>query len=296
MNPKPRLDELLVQRGFFEDVHAARAAVLAGEVIVGEHRETSAGKRLSPDVELRLKSGAQPAEFASRAGKKLDHALDAFSLDVHGMNCVDLGASTGGFTDCLLQRGAAHVSAVDVNYSQFSWRLRNDSRVSLFERTNVRGIDVAECGGPFDLVVADLSFISLGAVFGDMARLAGETGTLVTLVKPQFEARREDVGEGGLISDANVHCQVLTSVVDAARENGFSVLGLTFSPLPGRKSNNLEFLLWAKRGAPRQGKGVTIGELEIRGVVEAAHRELRGNLEGSSRSSPATSRSQTSSA
>ncbi len=162
-----RLDELLVQQGLCPDLHDAQACVIAGEVVVGEHRATSAGMNVKPDAPVRLKSSKQRGGFVSRGGLKLQHALDVFDMDVTGLSCVDLGASSGGFTDCLLQRGAAHVSAVDVGVGQFDWGLRNDPRVSLFERTNIRNVSAADIGGPFDLAVADLSFISLTCVMGD---------------------------------------------------------------------------------------------------------------------------------
>lgn len=149
-----RLDELLVERGLARDLHDAQAYVMAGEVVVGEHRATSAGMSVKPDVALRLKDDKRRGGFVSRGGLKLQQALDTFGLEVGGLACADLGASSGGFTDCLLQRGAARVSAVDVGVGQFDWRLRNDPRVSLFERTNIRNVSAADIDGPFDLVVA----------------------------------------------------------------------------------------------------------------------------------------------
>lgn len=146
-----RLDELLVQRELCADLHDARASIMAGEVVVGEHRATSAGMRVTDDTAVRLKEGKRRGGFVSRGGLKLQRALDAFAIDVTGLSCVDLGASSGGFTDCLLQRGAAHVSAVDVGAGQFDWGLRNDTRVSLFERTNIRNVTADDIGGPFDL-------------------------------------------------------------------------------------------------------------------------------------------------
>lgn len=191
-----RLDELLVERGLARDLHDAQAYVMAGEVVVGEHRATSAGMSVKSDVAVRLKNDKRRGGFVSRGGLKLQQALDAFALDVRGLSCADLGASSGGFTDCLLQRGAAHVSAVDVGVGQFDWSLRNDPRVSLFERTNIRNVSAADIGGPFDLVVADLSFISLASVMGDIAAFLKPRGCFVSLIKPQFEASKEDVGEG----------------------------------------------------------------------------------------------------
>ena len=163
-----RLDELLEQRGYFDSVHDAAAAVIAGEVIVGEHRAASPGMSVRADAAIRLKAGKGRGGFVSRGGLKLDRALDCFGIDPSGLSCVDLGASTGGFTDCLLRRGARGVVAVDVNAGQFDWGLRNDERVTLYERTNIRNVGACDIDGPFDLAVADLSFISLVTVMGDI--------------------------------------------------------------------------------------------------------------------------------
>ena len=277
MTNRPRLDELLVARGFFSSVHDAAAAVLAGSVVVGEHRETSAGKRVSPDVPIRLKAGKEKDRlgYASRGGGKLAAALDAFGIDATGMNCADLGCSTGGFTDCLLQRGAAHVSSIDVGRADFDWKLRNDERVSLFERTNVRGIDARAVGAPFDLVVADLSFIRLESVLPDVFGLLGPGGLFVSLVKPQFEADKDQVCDGGVVKDSAVHEEVLMRVSAACAAQGLSVRGLTFSPVQGPKGNR-EFLLLTVRESGSDASQSTIDADEIHRVVRAAHDALGG--------------------
>lgn len=271
-----RLDELLVQRGLCADLHEAQVCVIAGEVVVGEHRAASAGMNVKSDVPVRLKSGKQRGGFVSRGGLKLQHALDTFDLDVTGLSCVDLGASSGGFTDCLLQRGAAHVSAVDVGVGQFDWGLRNDSRVSLFERTNIRNVSAADIGGPFDLAVADLSFISLTSVMDDVAGFLKPQGSFVSLVKPQFEARREDVGEGGVVCDAHVHASCIQSVFESVCARGFEVCALTYSPVKG-PAGNIEFLFWAKfRGITSRQEGSMCFD-EIERVVAGAHAKLKGD-------------------
>lgn len=277
MTRRPRLDELLVARGLFPNVHDAQAAVLAGSVVVGEHRETSAGKRVAEDVAIRLKAGKEKDRlgYASRGGGKLAAALDAFGIDPTGMSCADLGCSTGGFTDCLLQHGAAHVSSIDVGRADFDWRLRNDERVSLFERTNVRGIDATAVGAPFDLVVADLSFIRLESVLADVVRLLGPAGRFVSLVKPQFEADREQVLEGGVVRDAAVHEQVLARVCAACAQHGLVVSGLTFSPVQGPKGN-VEFLLLSAFDSASAADGMAFDAEEIRRVVRASHDALGG--------------------
>ncbi len=277
MSQKPRLDELLVRRGFFPDVHAAQAAVLAGEVIVDEHRETSAGRRLRDDVSIRLKvkKDKDRLGFVSRGGGKLAAALEAFSFDPAGLSCVDLGASTGGFTDCLLQHGAQRVSAVDVGTNQFDWGLRNDPRVSVFEQTNVVGIDVAAVGGPFGLAVSDLSFISLTRVLADVARLLVEDGSFIALIKPQFEVAKRDVGERGIVRDRALHAQSIAKVLSASGEAGLVPQGLTYSPVQGR-DGNIEFLFLARRLPAGSPWGSTIEPYQIEKVVDDAHAALGG--------------------
>ena len=272
VNMNPRLDELLVERGFFDDLHAAAAAILAGEVVVGEHRQTNAGLRVKPDVDVRLKG--QNA-FVSRGGKKLEGALKAFDFSPKGLHCADLGASSGGFTDCLLKAGAAHVSSIDVNYGQFAWSLRTDERVSLYERTNVRGINVEAVGGPFDLVVGDLSFVSIRTLMPDFVRLMREGGHLIMLVKPQFEVAREQVEQGGIVRSEQTHKEVLRDVCACCGTEGLDVLGLAFSPIKGPKGN-IEFLLMASKCATNSCGRATISEDTICKVVESAHSSLGG--------------------
>lgn len=269
---KPRLDELLVQRGFFETIHDAQAAVIAGEVVVGEHRETSAGKRLKPDAPLRVKGRDA---FASRGGGKLARALQAFELDASGKRCIDLGASTGGFTDCLLQAGAASVCAVDVGAPLMRWELQQDPRVDYRCNTDVRGLDPGQVGGPFDMAVADLSFISLTSVFEDVARLVKPQGIFVSLVKPQFEVAHNQVGEGGIVRDPALHEQAIERVLQAAVARGFEPKGLTFSPFTGRKGN-IEYLFWALRCDTSAGVD-GLEEETIQAVVREAHEQLGGS-------------------
>ncbi len=270
---KPRLDELLVERGLCATVHDARAAVMAGEVVVGEHRADFSGMRLSPDAEIRLKARACP--FVSRGGLKLAGALDAFSADVRGLRCADLGCSTGGFTDCLLKRGAAHVVAVDVGRADFDWGLRRDPRVTLLENTNVRGLSPEDMGGAADLVAADLSFISLRAVLPDVAAVLADGARAVLLVKPQFELPAEQVGAGGVVHDAAAHEHALALVADAARELGLLPRALCFSPVKGRKGN-IEFFICLKSRQAADDPCATIGDEEIRAAVARAHEALKG--------------------
>ena len=267
------MDEVLVSRNLFANLHDAQVAVLAGEVIVGEHRETSAGRRLDPDVPIRIKGRSR---FVSRGGEKLQGALDAFSLDPFGLACADLGCSTGGFTHCLLNAGALSVSAIDVGYGQFSWELRQDERVSLFERTNVRGIDVAAVGGPFQLVVGDLSFVSLKSLMPSIALLMAPGGHAVLLVKPQFELDSSLIGEGGIVTDPALHAQALQDAVAAAVDNGLHVSEIAVSPIKGTKGN-VEFLLHALREGESLQKGSTmVSPEDIQQVVRNAHESIGG--------------------
>ena len=193
-----------------------------------------------------------------------------------GLSCVDLGASSGGFTDCLLQHGAAHVSAVDVGSGHFDWGLSTDARVSLFEHTNIRGLDARVIGGPFDIVVADLSFISLRSVMGDIVGFLKPDGVFVSLVKPQFEAARDEVEAGGVVRKAQVHERCIAKVLDSAAEHGFDVCGLSHSPVTG-PAGNIEFLFWAKYLPKADALRGSIDESEICSVVMAAHAHLGGN-------------------
>lgn len=270
-----RLDELLVRLELSPDLHDAQAAIMAGEVVVGEHRADSAGMRVEEDAPVRIKDKKRSGGFVSRGGLKLQRALDEFEIDVTGLSCVDLGASSGGFTDCLLQRGASHVSAVDVGSAQFDWRLRNDPRVSLYERTNVRDVSAVDIEGPFDLTVADLSFISLTTVMGNVFDFLKPGGSFVSLIKPQFEAEREEIESGGVVRDAKVHADCIQRVLSSAIDAGFAIRALTHSPVVG-PAGNIEFLFWGVRpntDATREGS-MSLDEIER--VIARAHEELRG--------------------
>ena len=198
---KIRLDSLLVSKGIYDTKEEALRAVLAHEVKVGDEYAASAALMVAPDVDIQVKGRSR---YVSRGGLKLKGALDAFQQDVTGLRCADIGCSTGGFTDCLLQAGAASVAAVDVGYGDFAWKLRVDPRVSLFERTNIRTADPAELGAPFDLLVADLSFIGLASLAPVFARLCKSGSVFIGLVKPQFESRHEETDERGVVQDETV--------------------------------------------------------------------------------------------
>jgi 23S rRNA (cytidine1920-2'-O)/16S rRNA (cytidine1409-2'-O)-methyltransferase len=243
---RERIDKLLVERGLADTRTRAQALVMAGVVLVGEERIEKAGQLVDPERPIRLKGEALP--YVSRGGLKLERALDAFGLDPRGLRCVDLGASTGGFTDLLLQRGAASVVAVDVGRGQLHEKLRHDPRVRSFERVNARSVTLADLGEtePFDLAVMDLSFISLKLVLPAASALVRTGGALVMLVKPQFEAGPAEVGKGGVVRDPEVRRRTIDGIREACQALGLTVGGEVDSPIEG-PAGNLEALLLARK-------------------------------------------------
>jgi 23S rRNA (cytidine1920-2'-O)/16S rRNA (cytidine1409-2'-O)-methyltransferase len=242
----------LVRRKLAATRSAAREAILDGSVEVGGVPAVKPATLVDENASVRLRGA--PRRYVGRGGLKLDSALTAFAVDVAGRRALDVGASTGGFTDCLLQRGAASVVAVDVGYGQLAWRLRNDERVTVIERTNFRYADPSELGAPFAVVVADLSFISLGTV-ADQLRAVGEAETdYVLLVKPQFEVGKEEVGRGGIVRDPALHAAAIGSVAEAFDRAGVGLLRAVPSPMTGAKGNR-EFLVWGRLGPCLLEKG-----------------------------------------
>jgi 23S rRNA (cytidine1920-2'-O)/16S rRNA (cytidine1409-2'-O)-methyltransferase len=260
-----RADVALVEAGLFASREQARAAVLAGRVRIAGEPVTKAGAQVTEDVTFEVEP---MPDFVSRGGRKLAGALDVFGVDVTGLNAVDVGASTGGFTDCLLQRGAATVTAVDVGYGQLAWKLREDPRVRVVERTNIRHVDGDLPGSPFDVAVIDVSFVGLAKVLPAVAGVLTADAFVVALVKPQFEAGKGRVGKRGVVRDASIHSDVLRTVVDAARDLGWCVRGLTWSPIAGPEGN-IEFWMWlARSGAP--------ADVDAEALVRSAHDALGG--------------------
>jgi 23S rRNA (cytidine1920-2'-O)/16S rRNA (cytidine1409-2'-O)-methyltransferase len=246
---KERLDLLLVERGLAESREQARRLIMAGEVLVDEQVSDKPGRTISRQAALRVRT---PLPYVSRGGQKLAAALQAFAIPMVGLVAVDVGASTGGFTDCLLQHGAKQVFAIDVGYGQLAWKLRSDPRVVPLERTNIRHLSRLPDGRLADLAVIDASFISLALVLPPTLNLLTPQGEVVALIKPQFEAGQEDVGKGGVVRDAKVHRRVLQETFDLAASLGLTVAGLIASPLLG-PAGNVEFLVWLRRtsdGAP----------------------------------------------
>jgi 23S rRNA (cytidine1920-2'-O)/16S rRNA (cytidine1409-2'-O)-methyltransferase len=239
-----RIDRLLVERGLVPNRELAQRLVMAGEVLVGDRPVTKPGADVADDAAVRLRTPAAP--YASRGGEKLAGALDAFKLDVRGLLALDVGASTGGFTDCLLQRGARGVIAVDVGYGQLAWRLRQDPRVTVLDRMNARLLDPEALPALADIATVDVSFISLTKVLPAIVGCLQPSGTIVALVKPQFEVGRSRVGKGGVVRDEAARADAVAVVREAAEGLGFAVLGESESVLSGPKGNR-EVFLWLFR-------------------------------------------------
>jgi 23S rRNA (cytidine1920-2'-O)/16S rRNA (cytidine1409-2'-O)-methyltransferase len=253
-----RLDALLVERGLAENRSRAQGLILSGSVRVGDRVVTKAGSRFAADEPLSVEGTGR---FVSRAGEKLEGAIDEFGICVEGRSCLDAGASTGGFTDVLLKRGAERVVAVDVGYGQLDWSLRNDPRVTVMERTNVRRLTGEDLPSDPDLLVADLSFISLTVALESLISTTPSLREAVLLVKPQFEAGPESVGRGGLVRDPTVHAAVIVRVAQFFGSLGFGAVGVTRGSVTGRKSGNVEYPIHLLRGAEPTLDEARIGEV-----------------------------------
>lgn len=252
------MDALLVERGLAKSRSRAQGLILSGSVHVGDRVVTKAGLRVAPDEPVRV---AREERFVSRAGDKLEGALDTFGVRVEGRDCLDAGASTGGFTDVLLRRGAVRVLAVDVGYGQLAWSLRNDPRVVVMERTNVRRLGGESLPFGPDLLVADLSFISLTVALECLFSTTPTLSEAVLLVKPQFEAGPALVGRGGLVRDPEVHAAVIRRVADSFAPLGFGAVSVARAAVAGRKSGNREYPLHLVRGAPTTLEEARVGEV-----------------------------------
>lgn len=266
---KERLDVLLVQRGLAASREKAKAVIMAGDVLVNGQREDKAGTMFDEKAEITVK-GSQ-MKYVSRGGLKLEKAMSHFDVTPSGKVCMDIGASTGGFTDCMLQNGAVKVYAVDVGHGQLAWSLRNDERVVCMEKTNIRYVTPEDIEEPVAFASIDVSFISLTKVLLPARGLLTEDGEIVCLIKPQFEAGREKVGKKGVVRDPAVHREVIEKVAAYAMAIGFDVLALEFSPIKGPEGN-IEYLMHLKKGSEKSGhmqEGITVEE-----IVKAAHAEL----------------------
>ena len=241
---KERLDKLVLERGLAPSREKAKALIMAGQVVVDDHLADKAGLMVSVEAEIRLKG--EPLPYVSRGGLKLAEGLDLFGIKVDGLSAIDVGASTGGFTDCLLQRGARLVYAVDVGYGQLAWKLREDPRVVSMEKTNIRHLEPGTLPELPDMAVIDASFISLDKVLPPTLRLIKDEGTILALIKPQFEVGKGQVGKGGVVRDEKKHLEVVATITALAQSLGLLVLGVCDSPILGPKGNK-EFLIHLRK-------------------------------------------------
>ena len=263
---KIRLDTRMVELGLSETREKAKALIMEGEVYVDRKKTVKAGEMVSEQAVIEVRGTALP--FVSRGGLKLDKAIRSFHIDLSGRTCVDVGASTGGFSDCMLQNGAEHVYAIDVGYGQLHWKLRNDDRVTVMERKNARFMEPSWFPDVPDFGSVDTSFISLKLILPALFRSLNDRSEVVALIKPQFEAGRENVGKNGVVRDPVIHRAVIMDVVSASAAIGFSVAGLDYSPITGPKGN-IEFLLYLLKGA-----GDSAFEPCVEEVVRRAHEEI----------------------
>ena len=269
---KKRLDVELVDRGLVQSRERAKVVIMEGLVYVNGQKSDKAGTPVKEDDRIEVRG--ETLRYVSRGGKKLEKAMQVFPVVLEGCTCMDIGASTGGFTDCMLQNGAVKVYAVDVGYGQLAWSLRTDERVVNLERTNIRYITEEQVPQPVDFISVDVSFISLTLVLPVAHRLLKDGAQMVCLVKPQFEAGRDKVGKKGVVRDPQIHREVIRKVIDCAAELGFWVRGLDFSPIKGPEGN-IEYLLFLQK--PQQEAlppEETVAEEQIAGVVDSAHQSL----------------------
>ena len=271
MSGKKRLDVLLTERGLQESRQRAQAVIMSGEVFVNGQRVDKPGTAVAEDAQIEIRGGT--LAYVSRGGLKLEKAMATFPIDLHGAVCADIGASTGGFTDCMLQNGAEKVYAVDVGYGQLAWKLRSDPRVVCLERTNARYLTHEQVPDELDFASVDVSFISLKLILPPLNGLLKDGGHAACLVKPQFEAGREKVGKKGVVRDPDVHLEVLEHFLDHAKESGFIVLGLTYSPIRGPEGN-IEYLGYLEKG-PWQDRA-----FDLKALVAESHQTLREHGEG----------------
>lgn len=264
---KIRLDAALVERGLAPSREKAKAIIMAGIVYVNNQKSDKAGKDVKPDDVIEVRGST--LKYVSRGGLKLEKAMACFPIDLKNKICMDVGASTGGFTDCMLMNGAVKVFSVDVGYGQLAWKLRTDERVINLERTNFRYVTSEQITEPIDFASVDVSFISLKHIFPNLNLFLKDNGQAVCLIKPQFEAGREKVGKKGVVSDINTHLEVVDNVLNMAVSNGFSVLGLDFSPVKGPEGN-IEYLVYLVKSE----KPVLFDAVDARAIVVKSHEEL----------------------
>ena len=266
MSNKTRLDVLLTERGLLDSRQKAQATIMSGIVFVNGQRVDKVGTAVANDAQIEIRGAT--LQYVSRGGLKLEKAMQTFPLDLHDKICADIGASTGGFTDCMLQNGAKKVYAVDVGYGQLDWKLRNDARVVCMERTNARYLTHEEIPDELDFASIDVSFISLKLIFPALYGLLRQGGEIACLIKPQFEAGREKVGKKGVVRDPAVHLEVLEHFLIHAKENHFTVLGITYSPIRGPEGN-IEYLGFLRKSEEPSAM------IDLNAIMEASHSTLK---------------------
>lgn len=264
---KKRADVLLFEKGLTTSREKAKLLIMEGVVFIDTQRVNKPGEQIDEDAEIYVKG--DPIKYVGRGGLKLEKAIDEFQIDLEGKLAMDIGSSTGGFTDCMLQNKISKVYAVDVGYGQLDWKLRNDDRVVVMERTNIRHVDIEDIGEYLDFISIDVSFISLELVLPVASSLLKEDGSLVALIKPQFEAGREKVGKKGIVRDKKIHIEVLEEIVDFAQTVNLGPEKLSYSPITGAKGN-IEFILYLKKNSKNKISLETIEDL-----VNSAHRDLK---------------------
>lgn len=265
---KERLDILLVEKGICESREKAKTNIMAGLIFVDGQRVDKAGEKVKVDSDIVFKG--EKLKYVSRGGLKLEKAMNTFGIDLTDKVCMDIGASTGGFTDCMLQNNAAKVFAVDVGYGQFAWKLRTDERVVCMEKTNIRYVTPEDIGIALDFASIDVSFISLRTIMPAVKALLGDKGEVVALIKPQFEAGRDKVGKKGVVRDKEVHLEVINTIINFLMENELNVLGLSYSPIKGPEGNR-EYLVYFTKDKEKEGNF----ELsQIEDVINESHSQL----------------------
>jgi 23S rRNA (cytidine1920-2'-O)/16S rRNA (cytidine1409-2'-O)-methyltransferase len=262
---KERLDILLVNKGIFSSREKARASIMAGQIYVNGQKVDKSGEKVSEEAEIEFRGEALP--YVSRGGLKLEKAINKFNIDLKEKLCFDIGASTGGFTDCMLQNGAKKVVAIDVGYGQFAWKLRTDPRVICMERTNVRYVTKEQIGEVGDFASIDVSFISLKKVTKPVIDLLKENGSVVALIKPQFEAGREKIGKKGVVKEKSTHLEVIESIIDFLVSEGLVVIDLDFSPIRGPEGN-IEYLVYFTKNREYKSE---YDKAKVREVVDLSH-------------------------
>lgn len=265
---KVRLDQHLMTTGYFQTRNKAQAAIMAGIVFVNDQRIDKAGTKIDPHSKIKIKGDMCP--YVSRGGLKLEKAIQSFHLNLSDYQVLDVGASTGGFTDCALQHGASQIYAVDVGYGQLAWSLRQDPRVEVIERTNIRYLTADDLPINFDLITIDVSFISLKIVLPAARQFLKPAGQMVVLLKPQFEAGRERILKNGVVRDPAVHLEVILETIELANQENLDVLDLAYSPITGATGHNIEFLLYLRDGLKDEGFAID----QIEQVIQDAHQEL----------------------